>query len=474
MERWSSRTGFLLAAVGAAVGLGNIWRFSAVVGQNGGGAYLVPYLAAAFLFAVPLLALELAVGRDLRTDVVSAFGSIRREFTPVGWVLVGSVALILSYYLVLTGWVLAFLVSAVGGEEIAFGSFTTGHRPVVYFVGAALVTGGVVSLGVRNGIERLSRFVVPGLAVLLAGLAVYAATLPGFDDALGFLFTPETAVLDDPSVWGAAVGQVFFSLSVGQGIMMTFGGYMDGDADLLSTSVTIAVADVAVAIVAGLVIFPIVFTVGAAPTVGTELAFTTLPAAFASMPAGRLVGVAFFGALAVAALTSAVALLEVVVAAVIPATGLDRRDATMGTTGVVVLLGLPSALSYSAVELQLAGRPVLDVMDETVGTYGLPVTAFAIVVAFLWFQPHEVVRRRLPNPGVRALLAYVVPVVLAVVTGLRFASTVPVDAWGLLVGRPPVSRPVAVAAMAVVLVGLAVLGIYLARTLRSGADRESP
>jgi NSS family neurotransmitter:Na+ symporter len=212
-ERWSSRFGFLLATIGAAVGLGNIWRFSAVLGANGGGAYLVPYLLAAFVCAVPLLVLELSVGRSLRTDVVSAFRSVRTDYTALGWIVSGGVLLILSYYLVLTGWVLGFLISWIGGSPTKFVTFTNSWLPILYFVIVTLLTGAIVSLGVRDGIERMARIVMPVVFVILAALAVYAATLSEWDRAVAFLFTPDFSVLGNPGIWSAAFGQVFFSLS---------------------------------------------------------------------------------------------------------------------------------------------------------------------------------------------------------------------------------------------------------------------
>jgi NSS family neurotransmitter:Na+ symporter len=431
-DRWSSRLGFLLATVGAAVGLGNIWRFSSVVGQNGGGAYLVPYLLAAAVCAVPLLVLELAVGRHFRADVVSAFRAVGGDYAALGWLVVGSVLLVLSYYLVLTGWVLGFLLSWVAGETTTFGSFTATWQPVGYFLITTVLTGGIVSLGVRSGIERMSRVVMPTVFVVLFGLAVYAFTLPGWDEAVGFLFTPRLTSLADPGVWSAAVGQVFFSLSVGQGIMLTYGSYVDEDVDLTASALAITIADIGAAVVAGLVIFPIVFSFGLPPSLGTELAFTTLPTAFATMPFGRVVAVAFFGLLVFAAISSAVSLLEVGVAAVTTATRFDRSRAAALLTGAVVLVGLPSATSYSPLRLTVLGRPVLDLVDQSVGTYALPVSALCLVAVFAW---------RADLPSVRETVGplfspvkYLVPPVLIVVTTAS-ALGVGRPAWRLLLER---------------------------------------
>jgi NSS family neurotransmitter:Na+ symporter len=431
-ERWSSRLGFLLATVGAAVGLGNVWRFSAVVGTNGGGAYLVPYLLAAVVCAVPMLVLELAVGRTLRTDVVSAFRSVGVGYTAFGWLVVGGVLLVLSYYLVLTGWVFGFLLSWLAGSRTTFAAFTGGWLPVGYFVLATVLTGGVVSLGVRGGIERMSRVVMPTVFVVLVALALYALTLPGWRRAVSFLFTPRFSVLADPGIWSAAFGQVFFSLSVGQGIMLTYGSYVEEGTDLRRSAVVITVTDVGAAVVAGLVIFPVVFSFGLEPTLGTELAFTTLPTAFATMSFGRVVAVGFFGLLFFAALSSAVSLLEVGVAAATNTTRLGRRRATLILTGGLFVLGLPSALSYSPARLAVAGRPVLDLVDESVGTFALPVSALLLLFVFVWRADLAPVRGALGRlyPVVR----YLVPVVLVVVTAAR-ALGVATPAWRLLVGR---------------------------------------
>jgi NSS family neurotransmitter:Na+ symporter len=429
MARWSSRFGFLLATVGAAVGLGNIWRFSAVVGTNGGGAYLLPYLFAVFVLAVPLLVLELAVGRTLRTDVVSAFRAVGERYAVLGIAVVAGVVLVVSYYLVLTGWVLAFLLGALAGVERSFTALTAGWEPIVTFLVVTVLSGATVSLGVSDGIERLAKLVMPTVFLILLGLAVYVVTLPGWFPAVSFLFTPEFDVLADPRLWSAAFGQAFFSLSVGMGIMLTYGSYLDEGTDLLRSSVIVAAADVAVALVSGVVIFPIVFSYGFEPTLGTELAFVTLPAAFAAMPFGRVVAVAFFGLLFFAALTSVVSMVEVAVATLTSATSWDRPRATAVLTAGLCVLGLPSALSYSPVDLALGGRPVLDIVDESVGTFGLPISAVLIVAVFAWRWGETAPRRELG--ALWPLVRYVTPLVLLTATAMK-AVGLARPAWRLL------------------------------------------
>jgi NSS family neurotransmitter:Na+ symporter len=247
--------------------------------------------------------------------------------------------------------------------------------------------------------------------------------------AVAFLFTPRFSVLSDVGIWSAAFGQVFFSLSVGQGIMLTYGSYVDDETNLLNSALLIAVADVGAAIAAGLVIFPIVFSFGLEPTLGTELAFTTLPTAFAAMPFGRIVAVAFFGLLFFAALSSAVSLLEVGIAAATNTTRLSRRRATALLTGGLFVVGLPSALSYSPVGLAVAGRPVLDLIDESVGTFALPLSALLILFVFVWRL--DLGRVRADLGVVYPLVRYLIPAVLVVVTAAK-AVGVARPAWRLL------------------------------------------
>lgn len=421
MERWSSRTAFILASVGSAVGIGNIWRFSSVVGQNGGGAYLIPYLIAVFVFALPLMMLELAVGRRLRGDVVTAFGRARRGFRPLGWIVCAVVFLILSYYLVVTGWTLAYVEFSAAGRSVEFSDFTSSYNPILYFIISALFMGAIVSFGIKNGIERFTKILIPLSFVLLLGLFAFSSTLPGFGQGLSFLFTPGFSVLTDPLLWGAAFGQAFFSLSVGYGILLTYGDYLDEGVKLLPSSLIITVADLTVAILAGMVIFPVVFTYGLEPAAGAELAFTTLPRAFEVMPYGNLFAVAFFALLFFTAMTSAVSMLEVSAASVSRAFGLSRKAVSLVLTAAVIALGLPSALSYSAAGLQFNGMRILDIMDETVGGFGLVLTATLIAVTFTWLLDDRLLHKEIGMGSrfVLPMVKYAVPVVMALTLATR-------------------------------------------------------
>ncbi len=437
MEQWSSRTGFILAAIGSAVGIGNIWRFSSVVGQNGGGAYLVPYLIAVFLCALPLMIFELAMGRHFRGTVVSAFRSVRPQFRIIGWLLCVIVFLVFSYYLVITGWTLGYSLFSLAGETVPFSGFVSGWVPVIMFIVTACLTGIVVSRGIRAGIERISFILIPVSIVILVLLAIYGSTAPGFSEGMAFFITPDFSVLGNPLIWSAAFGQAFFSLSVGTGILLTYGAYTSREQGLPVASLIITVADVGVAMLAGIVIFPIVFSFGLVPTAGAELAFSTLPKAFAVMPGGWLIASAFFLVLFFAALTSSISMLEVSVAAIRESLGWSRGRAAAVLTGAVIIAGLPAALSYSAVDLRIGGIRVLDFMDETVGTLGLPIAAILLAVAFAWFLPRKVLDNEI-GPAlsriIHPLCRVVIPGVLVITTGARLLSGIDYPGLRILPG----------------------------------------
>jgi len=458
-ERWSSHIAFILAAIGAAVGIGNIWRFPALLGQNGGGAYLVPYFIAVFLFALPLMVLEIAMGRHFRSSVVSSFRAIRPRFQIIGWLLVAILFLILSYYIVITGWTIAYAVFSATGDTTPFAVFTASYLPVAYGALAVVLTGIVVALGIRTGIERVSVLMVPVIVGILIIMVLFSTTLSGFGTAVRFLFTPDFTVLTHAGIWVAAFGQAFFSLSVGEGILLTYGAYMARDQDIPRASVVICVADLAVALLAGLVIFPIVFSFDLAPAAGTQLAFTTLPLAFTLLPAGRLFAVAFFVVLFFAAFTSSVSMLEVAVSSLEEASGWSRRKTVSVLTGVLLLVSLVPALSFSAMNLSLFGVPVLDIMDETVGTLGLHLAAALLAIAFTWFVPRTIFEEETgggsPLTGLAFLLCkYVIPAVLLATIGIHLIAGVEMPDATYVAGEHFLNAWLQSGMLAVLLVGI--------------------
>jgi NSS family neurotransmitter:Na+ symporter len=464
MEQWSSGAGFILAVIGSAVGIGNIWRFSAVLGENGGGAYLIPYLIAVLLCAFPLLIFELALGRHFQGTIVSAFRSVRHQFRVFGWMICGIVFLILSYYLVIAGWTLGYFFFSLSGDLIPFSDFSAGWMPVILFAVTALATGIVVSGGVRKGIERISTLLIPVSLVTLIILALYCSTLPGFSQGMDFLFTPDFTVLGDPLLWGAAFGQAFFSLSVGMGILLTYGAYVDREQRIPVSCLVITVADLGVALLSGIIIFPIVFSFGLAPAAGAELAFTTLPKAFAVMPGGRVIAAAFFLVLFFAALTSAISMLEMSVAALRESFLWSRRRAVSVLTVAVLLIGLPSALSYSAADLRFDGIPVLDFLDETVGTLGLPVAAIFLAIIFTWFlsTSREMLAQEIGNGLARIiypLSKFIIPAVLIVTTAARLTSGIDYPGLRNLPGSEFIGTLLQIEGIVVIILVLLVISI---------------
>jgi NSS family neurotransmitter:Na+ symporter len=456
-----------------------------VLGQNGGGAFLIPYLVSILALATPLMILELASGRSRRGSVIQAFSSVHPRLSTLGWLINTIVFCILSYYLVITGWTLAFFVFALSGTNTTFAEFTGGLKPIAFFLVTATVAGAVVAMGVRTGIERLSSVVMPAAAIILLVLALYTVTLSGFGEAVRYLFRPRFGVLDDPYIWSAAIGQAFFSLSVGFGVLLAYGAYLGRNTNIATSAAIIAFADLAVAITAGLVIFPIVFTYNLEPTAGSQLAFETLPAAFDVMSGGTLLGIAFFAVLFLAALTSAVSMLEANVAAVMEATKLGRRAVTLALTGLVILIGLPSALSYSSVKWTVAGARVLDLMDDTLGTLGLPLAGLLIAIVMTWWTTDDVLASELEGAlgrwmvrVLRILVRYIVPPVLITILVARLAYADGFEGWHILPASGALSRierDVAVAVMLPLLLGatLGVVSMLRSRIVRHALSPDS-
>lgn len=316
-EQWRTRLGFTLAAMGSAVGLGNIWRFSYVAGENGGGAFLVVYIAAVLLIGLPIVVAETAIGRRAQGDAVAAF-RVLAPGTP--WVIGGAIAvasgfLILAYYSVVAGWTIKYLIDATTGALWrpggGYGAYFSGFiadpwQPVGWHALFMALTAGVVALGVQHGIEFANRILMPLLALIVIGLAVYGVLLPGSATGLRFLFAPDWSRLSDPDLYLAAVGQAFFSLSLGMAIYVTYGSYLSGIHRIPGACVSVVAGDTLFAIIAGVAVFPAVFAFGVDPSAGPTLVFITLPEIFAKMPGGEVVAVVFFLLLVAAALTSSV------------------------------------------------------------------------------------------------------------------------------------------------------------------------
>ena len=385
-EQWSTRFGFLLAAVGSAVGLGNMWRFSYLASEHGGAAFLLLYVALTLLVGLPVLLAELTVGRGAGKGPIQAlvhFGG--RRWSVLGWFFVVGAALVLSYYSVIAGWTLryaleALLVGFASDAGARFGEISTGGPAIAWHVAFMAVTVGVVMGGIRSGIERASLLLLPLLFLLLLGIALYASTLEGASAGYARYLTIEFDEVLSLEVFRQAAGQAFFSLGIGVGVMMTYASYLSRQDHLPNESLAIAGADFAVAFAAGLVVFPVIFALGLQGQVGESAVgalFITLPEAFATMGgAGRIVGALFFVALAVAAVTSAISILEVLVTSAIDGLGVSRRAAAWAAAGAVAVLGIPSALDLD----------ILGLLDQVAGTLLLVAGGLATAVLVGWIM----------------------------------------------------------------------------------------
>lgn len=435
-ERWGSGRGFLLAALGSAVGLGNVWRFSYVAGENGGGAFLLVYLAMVFLVGVPLLLGEFALGRSTQCESASAVEALapNSRWRRIGLLGVLIAPLVLAYYAVIAGWVLKYLAIyalditgefAAAGFAAAFDGFIARPlEPLAWQFTVMGLTTVIVASGVEHGIERVSKLLMPALALLLLALAVHSATLPGFQRAIAFLFLPDWTALTRPKVYLAALGQAFFSIGLAMGVMVTYGSYLARMRRLPGAVVTIALGDTLFALVAGLVIFPAVFSFRLDPAQGAALAFVVLPEVFAQMPGGALVGMAFFALLGIAALTSAVSLLEVPVAFAMQRFGWSRQRASRGLGCVIFLLGIPASLGFGpwAGLSTPGGRGILDAMDYVAVNLLLPLNGLllALFLGWVWRRQDALEASDLQAAGRLGhvwhfSVRYIVPLLVAVV-----------------------------------------------------------
>ena len=352
-EQWQSRWGFVLAAVGSAVGLGNMWRFSYLAAENGGAGFVGLYLIFTVLLGLPVMLAELTIGRGAHSGPIAAlehYGG--RSWRWLGAVFVAAGFVILSYYGVIGGWTLryafeAFVIGFADDPAAHFDAISEGHGSFAMQVVFMGLTIAVVSGGIGAGIERMARVAMPALFFIMLGIVVYAATLDGASEGYAYYLNFDLSKAMDLDVIVAAAGQAFFSLSLGMGAILTFASYLPDDSNLAKETIVISFADFGVAFVAGLMVFPLIFALGmqAEITGGTIGAlFVALPKAFASMGAiGRVVGGAFFVALVVGALTSAISLLEVIVSASMDAFGWERRRAAVLGGSAITVVGIASA-----------------------------------------------------------------------------------------------------------------------------------
>lgn len=390
-SQWGSKLGFILAASGSAIGLGNIWRFPYTTGENGGAAFVLVYLICVIVIGIPVLIAELTLGRHTRRNPVGAI----KKIIPKGWwkfvgylgVIAGIV--ILSYYSVVAGWTIGYILKTALHQTGSFSDFIKDPiSEVGYFIVFLALTMFVVLGGVKGGIERWSKILMPLLFIILLGLIIFSITLPGAEAGIKFYLNPDFSKITGNTIL-AALGQAFFSLSLGMGAMITYGSYINKKTNLINSATTVALSDSLIAIMAGLVIFPALFAAGMSPAQGPGLVFNVLPQIFSQMPGGTIVGVFFFILLAIAALTSSISLLEVGVAWAVDEIKLTRTKATLALGFAAFVVGIPSALSqgYSSFfsNLHLLGKTgFLDIVDFLFGSFALTFGGLILSIFIGW------------------------------------------------------------------------------------------
>ena len=431
---FGSRLGVILATAGSAVGLGNVWRFPYMTGQNGGAAFILIYLGCVLLLGIPCMLSEFIIGRHGAANTSRVYSNttldhnaqlaqrglaahwlaFRRLFPKfIGLLGILTGFLITSYYAVVSGWCLQYIYASAAGQLQGDAAYVTQYfqefstsplRPVFWTVAILLITHLVICRGVRGGIERASKLLMPTLFLLLLVIVVASCLLPGAREGIEFLFKPDFSRVDS-GVFLGALGQSFYSLSIGMGCLATYASYYSRQTNLLSSAVQISFVDSLIAILAGLMIFPAAFSVGVSPDSGASLVFITLPnvfnQAFAAMPAlGYVVALFFYALLSLAALTSLMSLHEVSTAFFHEEFHLTRSRAALIVTVLCSIIGACCSLSLGAVEgITLFGRPLFDVFDFVTGQIFLPVGGFLTCLFLGWMVPRRLVRDEFTNEG---------------------------------------------------------------------------
>ncbi len=445
---FSSKFGFIAAAAGSAIGLGNIWQFPYVTGQNGGAAFLLLYIGWILFIGLPIMIGEIAIGRKTRSNPYGAYKALGGN----SWALVGLFGIlcgimILSFYNVVSGWAFGYFINVAFGNLLqesdysgVFGDFVYNFGDnLIYSLGFMLITAFIVYQGVQKGIEGAAKLLMPTLFVLLISLIVYGLTLPNAMDGVRFYLFPDFSLINGASIY-SALGQAFFSLSLGMGALITYGSYIGKDDNIVSSAGLVSITDTSVSFLAGLMIFPLVFSTGQSPSEGPGLVFVALPAVFESMGPllGKFIGGAFFLLLCFAALTSTISLLEVPVSYLVDEKKWSRGKAVIVMAAVIFTVGVPSMLGFGAVDMftnfaEYEGgfKAVMDVVQDVFYVIGLPLGGLlmSIFIARKWTIENMSEEVSIGNPGYKGsllekfitiMISYVCPAVL----GIMFILTI--------------------------------------------------
>jgi NSS family neurotransmitter:Na+ symporter len=435
-EHWSSKWAFIFAAAGSAVGLGNIWKFPYITGENGGGAFVLIYLACIAIIGLPLVIAEISLGRmggenpiDSIRNLVTRY-KLKPFWTAIGWLALVVAFLVLSYYCVIAGWTLDYTVKSLSGafthmtpveiNNLFSSLLASPGKMLFYYTLMIALTGLIVSQGIKRGIEKAIYVLFPVLVLILIALVGYAYETGFFEQGVKFLFQPNFSKLNADSIL-SAMGHAFFSLSLGFGSMMMYGAYLPKKISIGNTALYIIFFDTFIALLAGLAIFPIVFAHGLQPNAGPGLIFQTLPLAFAQLPYGHLFASLFFVMLAIAALTSTIALLEPIIAYTLKNTRLTRQKITLYACFILWIVGLPSLFSFNLwAHVTFFAGTLFDNIDYLTANIMLPINGLLVALFATWALRKVEMKKALSLPhkifsAWYTVLKYITPVCITVV-----------------------------------------------------------
>ncbi len=428
---WSSRMAFILAATGSAVGLGNIWKFPYITGENGGGAFVMVYIFCVLLIGIPIMIAETMLGRRSQRNPIETMDLLTEEagadknWHYLGWMGVIAGLIILSYYSVIAGWASAYVVKAFTGSffdadgvaiKRIFEDFVASPVQLIFWHSLFMLTTMLIVVrGVNKGLEKAVQYLMPALFVLLLLLVAYAMTTKSYNQGLHFLFVPDFSKLTSDSVL-TAMGHAFFTLSLGMGAIMVYGSYLPKGISIAKTAILIAGADTVVALLASIAIFPIVFANNLDADSGPGLIFQTLPVAFGAMTGGWLMGILFFVMLTIAALTSSISLIEPAVAWLVESKGFSRQKACVWSGLTAWLLGLGTAFSFNSwSDVKFFDRSIFQLLDYLTANLMLPIGGFCIAIFAGWIMKRQHSEEELDMPNVESyqlwkiLISYVAP-----------------------------------------------------------------
>lgn len=437
-DGFGSRFGVLVAVAGSAVGLGNLWRFPYLVGNNGGAAFIIMYLSFVIVLCLPIMFSEFIIGRRTQSN---AFGAIKKLAPKSIWLLIGVISVaasisIMSFYSVVGGWTIEYIVNSFSSDFLTsnnnllnskFNDFVSSPiKPLIQHLIFLGLSAMIVVAGIKNGIEKYSKILMPGLFVLVLLLAIRSLTLDGASEGVKFLLYPDFSKLQGDSIL-AALGQAFFSLSLGMGCIITYGSYVKKEENLLKISLMTAFADTGFAILAGLAVMPAVFAFGISPSEGPSLVFITLPQIFAQLPFGNILSIIFFIILLVAAITSAISLLEVIVAYMTEELKFTRRNAVIISFLIIGFLGSLSSLSEGVLsDFKIFGKTIFDTFDFISSNVFLPIGGLLVVLFVGWKMASKDVKDELSSGGairlngvlfggIMFIIKFIAPIAISVV-----------------------------------------------------------